>query len=363
MSRPFRFAEHLRHGAIVLLFNLTLWGLQMLGGNVARPGAALVYTQLVGLSIWALIDFGRLLLKPDPDTGWLPMCRVAPLVAVGVVGGFVIGTTLADWLLDTRHWAVLLEKPRRLVLAGASTLFFSLIATYFFTSRGTLRAQREQTARAERDATLARLALLQSQLEPHMLFNTLANLRVLIGLDPARAQAMLDRLIAFLRATLVASRTQAHALAAEFDRLDDYLQLMAVRMGPRLRTRFDLPAELRAQPVPPLLLQPLVENSIQHGLEPQVEGGEVVVAARREGGQLLLSVRDTGAGLSATPASTGMQFGLKQVRERLHTLYGDDASLTLQPLPPEQGGGTLAEIHLPLRDEEPHDDRGTCTDR
>ena len=148
----------------------------------------------------------------------------------------------------------------------------------------------ERLAHARADAEAARraaaenqLKLLESQLEPHMLFNTLANLRVLIGIDPPRAQAMLDRLIAFLRATLNASRSTLHPLATEFERIGDYLALMGMRMGPRLQSQLSLPDALRDVGVPPLLLQPLVENSIKHGLEPQIAGGriEVDAAARR----------------------------------------------------------------------------------
>ncbi|RYZ03387.1 MAG: sensor histidine kinase, partial [Comamonadaceae bacterium] len=212
-------------------------------------------------------------------------------------------------------------------------------------------------------ASEAKLKLLEAQLEPHMLFNTLANLRVLITLDPPRAVAMLDRLNGYLRATLGGSRATQHPLEDEFARLADYLALMAVRMGPRLRSTLDLPDDLRAVQVPPLLLQPLVENAIRHGLEPQVEGGELQVSARREsradGPWLLLRVTDTGAGLpsdaqaadhdsgravnGANGATSG--FGLTQVRERLHTLHGERASLRLTPRP---GGGTCALIAFPL---------------
>ena len=174
-------------------------------------------------------------------------------------------------------------------------------------------------AEVRAQATEAQLKLLQTQLEPHMLFNTLANLRVLIGTDPVRAQEMLDRMIAYLRATLDASRTATHPLQAEFDRLRDYLELMAIRMGPRLAFTLELPPELAAVPVPALLLQPLVENSIQHGLEPQVQGGRITVSARCEGAQLVLEVADTGAG-RAPPAPGGRGFGLTQIRERLATL-------------------------------------------
>jgi len=185
-----------------------------------------------------------------------------------------------------------------------------------------------------------------------MLFNTLANLRVLIGIDPQQAQAMLDRLIAFLRATLTASRSDAQPLATEFAQLADYLALMALRMGPRLQVRLDLPEELGSLPVPPLLLQPLVENAIKHGLEPQVEGGRIEVAARAEPGWLELTVRDSGVGLAAAqqsmPPAPGAEsgFGLTQIRQRLATQYGSLASLELQPAT-DNGGGVLATVRIP----------------
>jgi len=220
------------------------------------------------------------------------------------------------------------------------------VITYWFYSRETIAAKEAAMQAAQRQAAEHQLKLLESQLEPHMLFNTLANLRVLIGVDPQRARAMLDQLIAFLRATLAGSRAAQHPLRAEFARLTDYLALMQVRMGGRLQTRVELPEALAELPVPPLLLQPLVENCIKHGLEPALAGGCIDVRAARDGGTLVLSVRDTGAGLS-TPAVEGTQFGLVQVRERLAALYGARAALTLTRADDAEGG-TLATIRLPI---------------
>ncbi len=225
------------------------------------------------------------------------------------------------------------------------SLGISAGVSFFFYSRGREQVRQRQLAAAQRDATQAKLRLLESQLEPHMLFNTLANLRVLIGIDPPKAQAMLDQLIGFLRATLNASRADLHPLTAEFERVDDYLALMKIRMGERLRTHLDLPPELATHPVPPLLLQPLVENAIKHGLEPHVDGGSLRVRAAHNAGQLILTVRDTGAGLN-TPAADGTRFGLAQVRERLTTLYGAQATLTLEAAADSEGG-TLATLRLP----------------
>ena len=185
-----------------------------------------------------------------------------------------------------------------------------------------------------------------------MLFNTLANLRVLIGLDAERAQTMLDHLIAFLRATLNASRVERHALSTEFARVTEYLSLMGYRMGPRLQTRLDLPVDLEQAAVPPLILQPLVENAIRHGLEPKVAPGRIEVTAEQVltagSARLRLTVRDTGVGLHAPPAHPdSTRFGLEQVRARLRTLYGDSADMKLLACEDAEGGA-LAVIELPL---------------
>jgi LytS/YehU family sensor histidine kinase len=165
-------------------------------------------------------------------------------------------------------------------------------------------------------------------------------------MDPPRAQLMLDHLVAFMRSTLTASRNMLHPLSAEFGRIDDYLALMKIRMGDRLQAQVDFPEALGPLAVPTLLLQPLVENAIKHGLEPHVDGGRLLVTARTEGSDLVLSVRDTGAGLSDV-ANDGTHFGVTQVRERLSTLYGDAASLVLGS-PDDGEGGTLATVRIPL---------------
>jgi LytS/YehU family sensor histidine kinase len=199
---------------------------------------------------------------------------------------------------------------------------------------------------AGKHADEARLKLLETQLEPHMLFNTLANLRALIGVDPDRAQQMLDHMIAYLRATLNASRATSHSLQAEFDRLQDYLELMAIRMGPRLKFHLDLPGALAQVKVPALLLQPLVENAIQHGLEPKVGGGEVHVNARRDDGDVVIEVCDTGVGLSGSAPAGGKGFGMNQVRERLATLYGERASIDFGSV---DSGGCRVVIRYPVQ--------------
>jgi sensor histidine kinase YesM len=188
-----------------------------------------------------------------------------------------------------------------------------------------------------------------------------AHLRALIGQDTTRANAMIDHLNDYLRTTLQATRLPIHQplhpLADEFSRLHDYLSLMAIRMGPRMVFELDLPSALAQATVPRFILQPLVENAIRHGLEPQVSGGHIEVQARAEGQLLLLTVRDNGCGISDLALAEmgrslesaikhpGQSWGLSHVRQRLHTLYAGRASMDISPVPT---GGTCVVLTLPL---------------
>ncbi|MFN3439205.1 MAG: sensor histidine kinase [Acidovorax sp.] len=311
---------------------------------------ALVYSLSIGLLSWVLIDFGRHFFPSSDETGWPEGAVGIALPLVGNVLGYLGGTLFADRWFGFSSWN-LEDRPQLRISIGV-TVLSALALTYFFYSRGKSAWLQAKVTEVRSQATEAQLKLLETQLEPHMLFNTLANLRVLIGTDPARAQAMLDRIIAYLRATLSASRSTLHPLAHEFDRLRDYLELMAVRMGPRLAYTLDLPDTLRDAPVPPLLLQPLVENAIRHGLEPQVDGGHITVRASTRPGasgpMLVIEVNDTGAGLpDALPTpGPGQSFGLTQVRERLATLHGAAGTLELIAASPI---GTSASVVFPLK--------------
>jgi sensor histidine kinase YesM len=316
-------------------------GITLVGGDTFAVN--LLYSHCIGLLIWTLIDGGRYLLDPS---GWPGLWRMAVLVVVAVLLAYLSGSLIANLLLGRAPLSTLSNFPRATLGFVLMSLTAGGFGAYYFTSRAMLASARLAQEEAQRQASEARLRLLESQLEPHMLFNTLANLRALIATDPARAIAMLDRLNDFLRATLAASRTEAtagrHTLADEFARLRDYLELMAVRMGSRLRYTLELPEALNAQPVPPLLLQPLVENCIRHGLEPSLQGGEIRVAARRHGHQLALEVSDTGVGCEPSPEPG---FGLAQVRERLANAYPGQARMDWHSQP---GGGTRALLVLPL---------------
>ena len=316
----------------------------------------MLYAFAVGIQISICVSLlqaglGLLLMRWSSDRPalarpWVGWALMLPCVMLGSMVGYAGGISVADLITGQKSVAPWDMGDRRFTFSVAFTLLAGLLGTLFFFWMFKINALKLQQAEAQRQAAEARLTLLQSQLEPHMLFNTLAHLSVLIKREPDEAQRMLDRLIDYLRATLQASRATEHPLAEEFERLSDYLTLMQLRMGQRLRVRLDLPAELSGVGIPPLLLQPLVENAIKHGLEPHVAGGELRVSAAREGSRLVLEVADSGVGLTAANqlSGVGTGFGLNQVRERIAHRYGDSASFALRPQPT---GGSVARIEIP----------------
>ncbi|WP_273595446.1 sensor histidine kinase [Roseateles koreensis] len=290
----------------------------------------------------------------QPPAMWPGWPLMIVCLIIGTTLGYQLGTMIGNQLTGIQSRGIHSDNWRQALSMLLISLVPGVTVTNFFVSRARLQAAQVQAQTAQRMAAENQLRLLQSQLEPHMLFNTLATLRVLIGCDPAKAQTMLDQLIGFLRATLNASRANSHPLREEFARLQDYLALMQLRMGSRLQPVLLLPPELADLPVPPLLLQPLVENAIKHGLEPSITGGELRVCAsvthHVSRPELLLQVQDGGIGMQLKKVpDKNSSFGLHQVRERLSTQFGAQASLTIASRAPP-ASGTLATIRLPLPD-------------
>ena len=308
----------------------------------------LLASMCIGGIAFLLIDGIRLAWWGERRAPLLPFMG---LVIVSAAVAQVAGTMLFGWLANIDVPAPI-AMSRRNVGMTVFTLAAASAAILFFSSREKIaRLQMEaaqEKARAEsvaRQAMQAQLQLLQAQIEPHMLFNTLANLQGLISFDPDRAQLLLDQLIQYLRATLTSSRAGSTTLEQEFKLMQAYLGLMAIRMGTRLAYTLDLPDHLRQATVPPMLLQPLVENAIQHGLEPKIEGGHIHVRAASEGGVLTLTVADDGLGLDHPGQTKGTQLGVANIRERLHVMHGDAASLSLCANP---HAGVTARLTLPL---------------
>lgn len=209
------------------------------------------------------------------------------------------------------------------------------------------RAARQAAEKSalEKQLTEAQLKLLQAQVEPHFLYNTLANAQLLTRSDPARADRMLGHLIEFLRSSLPLSGSDPDlsTLGREVERSRAYLEVLRIRMGDRLKVEIDLPESLRQVPLPPLMLQTLVENAIKHGLEPKPGGGTLWIRAQQTGDMAKISVADDGVGFREGTAGTGL--GLKNVRDRLKLLYGERGGLSLATNFPE---GVTATLLVPL---------------
>jgi signal transduction histidine kinase len=205
-----------------------------------------------------------------------------------------------------------------------------------------MRAAEADRAALEQETLQARLKTLEAQIEPHFLFNTLANVRRLYDTDAVAGEAMLERLMRYLEIALPSMRGDRVTLDREARLLEAYLELQQVRMGKRLAYAIDIAPALRHSEVPPMMLLTLVENAIKHGLAPQREGGRVDVRARLDGSQLRLEVADTGRGLGGDTSGGGT--GLANIRARLAAMFGPAADLTLAPREPR---GLLATIRMP----------------
>jgi len=279
--------------------------------------------------------------------GWKRTTFFSGIPLLGTAIGWPIGITLIYG-----HAPMVSALTSGMVISlVVVTLLMSLLFHLYFSLR-------HKEMRARMRANEAQLRLLQGQMEPHFLFNTLANVICLIDTDAPQAKHTLEALTDYLRASLGSLRGDDSTLGAELDLAGRYLQLMQSRMGERLRFEIAADDALRDAALMPLVLQPLIENAVKHGLEPQVEGGTVRVKALRlavDGrASLQVCVEDDGAGLAAAASRPrrrvaggvdGNGIALANLRERLRARFGSAAQLTLSAV--EGGHGTRACLVIP----------------
>lgn len=282
--------------------------------------------------------------------------RAAAFVGLGLIVALfqdIVGDVARDLFLRSgRHDHTLLSSLGRHLgdevteLHESELMIYGLVlgASFLRGAWQRLRAQEVQTLELESRLSEARLSALRMQLNPHFFFNALNTISGLIDTDSGRARRVIARLGDLMRATLAESEQQEVPLSKELELLDAYLDVVQARFGDRLRVDVDVEAGCQRALVPELILQPLVENAVRHGIE-QTEGeGRLTVRAGRGGGRLVLEVSDNGPGLpEAGMAEEGV--GLKNVRERLERLYGDDHAWALEPV---EGGRLRARIELPF---------------
>ncbi len=314
--------------------------------TLAGYGVYLAVGNFIGFSVHGLFLLGRLtgIQARAIRRGFAAkVVYFSAIPTCGVIAGFQIAIWVFGW--GARQWVM---EPGWIVsIATTSVVISILLSAIFFWREREARAQAEleherlRSERVEREAALANLRALQAQIEPHFLFNTLANVASLVDADPAQAKRMLETFIRFLRASLAATRTDTTTLGAEGELIASYLDVLRVRMGGRLAYTIDIPTDLAAFSIPPMLLQPVVENAIRHGLEPKVEGGAVAFGARRDGADVVIEVADSGVGFAPT---TRGGVGLTNLRDRLRGLYGERAALAVADRAP---GGALVTIRIP----------------
>ena len=311
-----------------------------------RLGNNLIISNVIGFAFSIVISaLGPLMRLVNERSFWFITFFYA-ILGTGIVTGSFWGYAYVAGQRGMLNW---IGSSEQLITSFAISLIISLFLSIMWkrrteelTAQISRAEERERVETAERSAAEANLRALQAQIEPHFLFNTLANVTSLIHTQPNDAKHMLEEFIAYLRTTLASTREEGTTLAGEFEMMKNFLSILQIRMGDRLQVDIDLPADLRHARIPPMLLQPLIENAIKHGLEPMIEGGSVNLKAEHSGAQLRISVVDTGLGFGDAP-SDGI--GLKNVRERIEKLYGNNGSVSIEE---NQPSGTRVVLTIPL---------------
>src|SRR6266516_1963237 len=268
----------------------------------------------------------------------VPMALATAVLCAGFEGG-------VKWLFG------LYRTPHTLFtgVGDAVAMYWTFNLLVYAMVAGLYHAWR--ASRLEMQLVQARLDALVGQLQPHFLFNTLHTISAFVLEDPKQAHRMITRLSALLRQSFIRDRRPLVTLEQELELLDHYVAIQEARFGDRLRVTFRVDPRAASAIVPTLLLQPLVENAIRHGVAPETSVSEIEIAATREGDRLYLSVRDNGPGVHAEPKrGNGGGLGIANTRARLLELYGPSHRFELTNAPDSEGGGALATIEIPYSD-------------
>jgi len=306
----------------------------------------LAYYWLYGLAVPLVVAIGRRFPLDARRWGRALLIHIAASL---FVTAFIVAVT--EVVLNAIH---LRSVPvREAVLIALSVNFHSLLPTYWMILIAYLAFQyyakyRDRELRASQlEARLseAQLGALKMQLRPHFLFNTLNSISSLIYTDREAADAMLARLAEFLRLTIDSDAEQLVPLRRELDFVRRYLEIEQIRLESRLRVRYDIAEGVSDAPVPSLILQPLVENAIHHGVASREEGGTIVITAAVENARLRISVADDGPGFASGGAPERLRIGLRNTQARLEQLYGARYDLKFAD---REEGGVVVEMRLPM---------------
>ncbi len=308
-------------------------------------GNNLIVSNAIGFSFWLVLSQLGPLMRRVNRRSFVEIALFHSVLGTGIVTATFVGLSYLPGFRGMQGWVLTMPQ---LITSFVISLIISLVLATVWRRRVAelaneiaLSQERERTEAAERATVQANLRALQAQIEPHFLFNTLANVTSLIHTQPDVAKKMLEEFIAYLRASLATTRETETTLSKDFALMQNFLSVLKVRMGRRLSERVDLPRDLADFSIPPMLIQPLIENAIKHGLEPKIEGGEILLSAIQEDDAVKIVIADTGLGFQD---STSNGIGLKNVRERLDKLYGGRAVLSIEDNVPT---GTKIVISIP----------------
>ena len=295
--------------------------------------------QFIGLSIAISCSLAFHFFKPVKGSSQIL------LVTICVICGALFGSFLATRLNLHKFSSVPGRIPVEMLIV-AVIIGFVISFGFVLYEKYTLfkfSAHEETLKRIslEKEKLNADLKLLQAQVEPHFLFNTLSNILSLLEHEPETGRQMLENLTQYLRTSLIQSRKPANRLADEINMIQTYLDIYKIRMGKRLSYELDIPGNVRDIEIPPMILQPLVENAIKHGLEPKIEGGKIRISACRKEDMLTLEVSDTGMGIKEK-SEAGV--GTGNIRKRLASLFNNRASLNFEDMTPS---GLKAIVEMP----------------
>ncbi len=301
-----------------------------------------IFSQAIGLSMCTFILAGHYFVKRTS------FARHALLLLIAMPAGAAAGAFVGAHIAGIPFSEILRGRPAFFIQMLFIGILFGTMITYFFFSRerlsqteAQLREEQIKRLTLEKNTLETRLRLLQAQIEPHFLFNTLSNVLSLLESEPAKGKVMLEDLARYLRSSLSRTRERMTTLGQELDLVRAYLDIYKVRMGERLRYTIEITETLRETPFPPMLVQPLVENALKHGIEPKIEGGEILIKAEDQDGCYRLIVGDTGSGLSEDSVAG---LGLTNVRERLAALFNGKARLLLEE---NQPSGLKVTMEIP----------------
>jgi len=341
-------AKTSRRVAVALTISIAI-GLLMMIHWKSSPSSLFLRTIILGLS--ATTAFALFEAWPRRLPRWLQRWALQ-VVAVGV---FMPVTTLLIYVLSTPGGAPPFWEERDRMDGWLMLTFVSLLLAPW-TALAAIVRQKEAFARdqklafalerseLERQALDARLHLLQAQVAPHFLFNTLANVQALVDAGSPHASAVLRSLIAYLRASVPVLDEPAATIERELQLVRPYLELMQMRMPDRLQYAMNVDEAALKVRCPPTTLLTLVENAVRHGIDPSEEGGRIDIDIERRGERCVVRVTDTGAGLHQS--ANGLGTGLTTLRERLHLIFGDAAQLRLMS---RANGGVAVEVDMPAQ--------------